>query len=148
MTRKRKALTRLRDARGRLRDIEAARTAQAAARREQEERGLAVANRDLVSAVVRACDQLARARAIGEVEAVHDELGAHRGDVELARRRVLAAEATRRAAADQLGRRERELRTTERALDMATSAERRELDRREQLMVDDLVGARLSRSDP
>lgn len=147
MTRKRKALTRLRDARGRLRDIEAARTAQAAARREQEERGLIAANRDLVSAVVNACERMARARAIGELEAAHEEVGTARDNVEFARRQVMAAEASRRAAADQLGRRERELRTTERALDRVTSAERRELDRREQLMVDDLVGARLARSD-
>ncbi|HWM88583.1 MAG TPA: flagellar FliJ family protein [Kofleriaceae bacterium] len=147
MTQKKKALTRLRDARGKLRDLEAARTAQAAATCDQRERQLAGASRDLVSAVQQACDQMARARGIADLESVHDDLNAARGTVENARQSVQAAEASRRAAAQVLGQRERELRTTERALDIVSTAERRDGDRREQRMVDDLVGARVSRRE-
>jgi hypothetical protein len=148
MNEKRKALSRLRDARGRLRDIEAARTAQAAARCDQEERGLAAAGRDLASAVVAACDKLAGARGVGDLEAAWLDVGTARQAVTEARVQVTAAEELRRAAADRLGQRERELRTTERALEHVAAADRREGDRREQRMVDDLVGGRELRREP
>ena len=147
MTQKRKSLLRLRDARGRIRDVEAARTAQAAAVCEQVERRLATASHDLVSAVQKACDQLARARGVSELEAVHEDVGAARDHVAEARRQALVAQKSRRTAGEVLGRRERELRTTERALDMVVDAERRDGDRHEQRMVDDLVGAKFARGD-
>jgi hypothetical protein len=71
-----------------------------------------------------------------------------RGEVGNARQAVVAADKLRRQAADRLGQRERELRTTERTLDQVASAERRERDRREQMAVDDLVGARVTRREP
>jgi hypothetical protein len=147
MTQKRKALIRLREARGRLRDLEAARASQAAAHCENTEQELVSANRDLVTAVVRACDQLAGARAVADLEAAHEEVGSARDQVAEAHQQVMAAVEQRRVAAEQLSRRERELRTTERVLDTVTSAERREGDRREQRMVDDLVGARIAQRD-
>jgi len=148
MTRKRKALVMLRDARTRLRDLEAARTAQAAQTCDQRERALATAHKDLVSAVVSACDQLARARGVSDLEDAHHDVVAARDEVGDARQAVVAAEKLRRQAADLLGKRERELRTTERALDHVASAERRESDRSEQKLVDDLVGARVARREP
>lgn len=148
MTQKRKALSRLRDARGRLRDLEAARTAVAAAKLDEKERGLTAANHDLVTALVDACDRLARARAVGDLEAAHEGIGHARDGVLAARKQVAIAAEARRAAAALLSKRERELRTTERVLDRVTTAERREGDRREQLMLDDLTGARSLRGDP
>jgi hypothetical protein len=147
MTRKRKALTRLRDARSRLRDLEAARTAEAAQVFDQREQALATAHKDLVSAVVSACDQMARARGVSDLEDAHHDVVAARGEVGNARQAVIAAEKLRRQAADRLGQRARELRTTERTLDQVASAERRERDRREQILVDDLVGARVTRRE-
>ncbi|HKE15373.1 MAG TPA: hypothetical protein VKB80_10930 [Kofleriaceae bacterium] len=148
MTHKRKALTRLRDARTRLRDLEAARTAQAAARCEEERRGLAAAGHDLASAVQHACEQMAAARAVAELESAGDQVNAARGAVVDARQAVDAAAESQRAAAQLLSRRERDLRSTERALDVVSSAERRAGDRREQVQIDDLVGARAARRDP
>ena len=149
MTQKQKALVRLRDARGRLRDIEAARTSQAAARQVAQEQELATANRDLVSAVVAACERMARARGVGDLEAAHQDVEMARDQVADAHDGVVAASEARRKAAENLAQRERELRTTERVLDRLATAERRESDRREQRMVDDLVGARhVARSDP
>jgi hypothetical protein len=145
MTQKRKALVRLRDGRTRLRDVEAARTAQAAARCQLEERGLASASRDLTSAVQRACEQLWQARAVVDLEVVRDDVDAARDVVMDARQAVDVAAQSRRAAGALLSQRERELRTTERALELVTSDERRAGDRREQIMVDDLVGARRAR---
>jgi hypothetical protein len=147
MTQKRRSLVKLRDARSRLRDMEAARTAQAAAHCDAQEHVLAVANRDLVSAVQRACDELARARQVSDVENAHLHVGAARDFVTDAAQSVMAATESRRAAASILNQRERELRGTERALEVVTSAERREVERREQVMVDDLVGARMARRD-
>ncbi len=147
MTQKRKSLVKLRDARSRLRDLEAARAAQAAAHCDAQEQVLAVANRDLVSAVQRACDELALARQVSEVEAAHLHVDAARDLVTDARQGVKAAAESRRAASEMLNQRERELRGTERALEVVTSAEKREVERREQLMVDDLVGTRMSRRD-
>jgi hypothetical protein len=147
MTQRRKALTRLRDARGLLRDVEAARTAQAAARCDERERQLAGAHRDLASAVEYACDQLAGARRVAELEAAHEHVGSAREQVSEARRQVVSAAESRRAAAELLRQRERELRSTERALEMATSDERRDGDRREQRLVDDLVAARVTRRE-
>jgi hypothetical protein len=147
MTQKRKSLIRLRDARGRLRDLEAARTAMASMHLDEQERQLVTANRDLVTAVQRACDQLAEARAVTELEEAHQELGSARDQVAEARQQVIAAAESRHAAAEHLGKRERELRITERVLDGVTTAERRDGDRSEQRMVDDLVGARLARGD-
>ena len=148
MMHKRKALTRLRDARTRLRDVEAARTAQAAARCEEERRGLVAAGHDLTSAVQQACEQLARARAVAELESAGDQVITARDAVVDARQAVDAAADSQRAATQLLRRRERDLRSTERALDVVSSAERRAGDRREQIMVDDLVGARAARRDP
>lgn len=149
MTQKRRALVRLRDARGRLRDIEAARTSQAAAHQSAQEQELATANRDLVSAVVAACERMARARGIADLEAAHQDVEMARDQVSDAQGSVIAATEARRKAAEILAQRERELRTTERVLDRLATAERRESDRREQRMVDDLVGARhVARSDP
>ena len=147
MTHKRKSLVKLRDARSRLRDLEAARTAQAAAHCEAQEQVLAGVSRDLVSAVQRACDQLARARQISEVEAAHLHVNAARDMVTDARQNVLVAAESRRAASELLNQRERELRGTERALEVVTSAERREVERREQIMVNDLIGSRMTRRD-
>ena len=147
MTHKRKALSRLRDARGRLRDLEAARTAVASARLDEKERGLHAANHDLVTAPVEAWARLPSARAVGDLEAAHEGVGHARDGVLAARKQVAVAAEARRAAAAQLSKRERELRTTERALDRVTSAEKREGDRREQLMLDDLTGARSIRGD-
>jgi len=147
MTEKRKALVRLRDARGRLRDLEAARAAQAATRCEEQDRLLGAASRDLVSAVQRACDQLAHASRVIELESVHLDVDAARDQVADARQGVVAAAESRRAATQVLSQRERELRGTERALEVATAVERREADRREQLMVDDLIGSRAARGD-
>ncbi len=148
MTQKRRSLVKLRDARSRLRDMEAARTAQASAHCEAQEQVLAVANRDLVTAVQRACDQLAQARQVTELETAHLHVESARDLVTDARQNVLTAAESRRAAAELLNQRERELRGTERALEVVTSAERREVERREQIMVDDLVGTRMSRRDP
>jgi hypothetical protein len=142
MTKKRRALVRLRDARGRLRDIEAARTNQAAAHQNVQEQGLATASRDLVSAVVRACERLGRARHVGDLEAAHADVGLAREDVAEAHVSVLAATEARRRAAEILRQRSRELRTTERVLDRVSSAERLDSDRREQRFVDDLVSSR------
>ncbi len=147
MTHKRKSLVKLRDARTRLRDQEAARPAQAAAHCEAQDQVLAGVSRVLVSAVQRACDQLARARQISEVEAAHLDVDSARDMVTDARQNVLAAAESRRAASELLNRRERELRGTERALEVVTSAERREVERREQIMVDDLIGSRMTRRD-
>lgn len=147
MTHKRKALSRLRDARGRLRDLEAARAAVAAARLDEKERSLRAADHDLVTALVEACDRLASARAVGDLEAAHEGVDHARGGVLAARKQVAVAAEARRAAAAQLSKRERELRTTERVLDRVTTAERREGDRREQRMLDDLTGARPLRGD-
>ncbi|HTE55977.1 MAG TPA: hypothetical protein VK698_34225 [Kofleriaceae bacterium] len=147
MTHKRKALSRLRDARGRLRDLDAARAAEAGMRLNEKERGLVAADRDMVSAVVRACDRLAHARHVNDLESAHEDLDSARGDVTEARQQMVVAAAHRQAATAQLRKRERDLRMTERVLERVTTAARREGDRYEQRMVDDLIGSRVARGD-
>ncbi len=81
------------------------------------------------------------------MEAAHLHVNAARDMVTDARQNVLVAAESRRAASELLNQRERELRGTERALEVVTSAERREVERREQIMVDDLIGSRMTRRD-
>jgi flagellar biosynthesis chaperone FliJ len=142
MTIKPRVVKALKNARTRLRDAAAAEHSTAAAHSDRSARALEGEHETLEAALDAACDTLATARTVHELDQVAAATSEFRMSLADAMQRHTDAAAATQTAADRLRERARQLRTAERLLEIVEKRRDRRESRAEQHSNDDMASRR------